>query len=417
MDVAIIGGGAAGFFMAVNLKRQCPHFHITIFEKQRRVLAKVAVSGGGRCNLTNSFEEVKDLKNVYPRGHQLLKRLFRSFGPGDAYRWFEEYGVPLVTQDDHCVFPQSQDAQSIIHCLTEQAHKLGVEVRTCHTTNRITRRESPDGRHLQLEFAEENHRPQAFHCVAITTGGSPRSEGLRHLEALGHIIAPPVPSLFTFNVKDKVFCSLMGTVAEPVITSIPGTKFRATGPLLITHWGASGPAILKLSSHAARYINEHDYHFPLLINWTGTVNTDTVAEELNRLTTTNPHRLLSNLRPYNLPTRLWNYLTDKAGLPTERKWGELGKKGINRLVNILCNDAYEVNGKGAFREEFVTCGGISLDSVDCHTLESKTCPGLYFAGEVLDIDGVTGGFNFQAAWTTGWTVAQAIARTAAEIES
>lgn len=418
MDVAIIGGGAAGFFMAVNLKLMAPHCRVTVFEKHNRVLAKVAVSGGGRCNLTNSFEEIKDLKNVYPRGSRLLRKLFRTFGPREAYRWFEEHGVELVTQDDQCVFPQSQDAQTVIGCFLRLARELDIEVRTSHAVCALEPLTESNGqRRWQLSFAGEGIRPRTFDCVAVTTGGSPRAEGLRYLAELGHEVASPVPSLFTFNIPEPAFRHLMGTVVEPVIASIPGTKFRETGPLLITHWGASGPAILKLSSQAARHIHEREYRFPLQVNWVNTPDTEAVAGELARTAAAHPQKLLSGVRPYGLPSRLWTYLTEKVGLAGERKWGELGRRNLNRLANVLCNDPYEVDGKGAFREDFVTCGGISLESVDSRTMESKGCPGLYFAGEVLDIDGVTGGFNFQAAWTTAWTAAQAIARTAEETQA
>ena len=414
MDVAIIGGGAAGFFLAANLKRMAPQCRITIFEKHHRVLAKVAVSGGGRCNLTNSFAEVKDLKNVYPRGDKLLKRLFKSFGHEEAYRWFEEHDVPLVTQDDQCVFPRSQDAQSIIRCLLHQTQAAGVSVQTGRTLERIVPTADGSGCY-RLVFRETGEeRAPLFDCVAVTTGGCPKAEGLHYLEALGHRIAPPVPSLFTFNVPDPALRSLMGTVVNPAIASIPGTKFRATGPLLITHWGLSGPAILKLSSQAARHTNECGYRFPLLVNWVDTPDSEAVAETLAQTASAGAQKRLAGTRPYDLPARLWVHLLTKVGLTGERRWGEMGRKNLNRLADVLCNDRYEVDGRGTFREEFVTCGGISLESVDSRTLESKVCPGLYFAGEVLDIDGVTGGFNFQAAWTTAWTVAQAITGKATE---
>lgn len=247
-----------------------------------------------------------------------------------------------------------------------------------------------------------------FDAVVITTGGSPQSKGLEHLQQLGHKIEEPVPSLFTFNINDKNLHELMGTVVENASASIAGTKFKAEGALLITHWGMSGPAILKLSSHAARHLHDHAYSCPLLINWVNETNNEKVAMELKDISENNPQKRLGNIRPFGLPSRLWDYLITKSGQNTDKKWSELGKKGINKLTNTLCNDEYQINGKGVFREEFVTCGGISLESIHRQSLESKVCPGIYFAGEVLDIDGVTGGFNFQAAWTTGYTVACAI---------
>ena len=403
--IAIIGGGAAGFFLAVNLKERAADAEVCIFEKSRKVLAKVEISGGGRCNCTNSFAEVSDLKIVYPRGDKLMKRLMKVFSHKDAYRWFEERGVPLVTQEDQCVFPKSQDSHSIINCLTAYAHRLGVKVmRSCSCTSI-----APDGEGFSLTFkTEEGARTERFDKVAVTTGGSPQRQGLEWLEKLGHSICEPVPSLFTFNINSPSLRKLMGTVVENASASIPGTKFRCTGPLLITHWGMSGPAILKLSSHGARHLAENDYRSPLIVNWTGESNTDSVIERIAEIAQENVQKQISSVRPYAIPQRLWDYLTEKCDMKREKRWGELGRKGINRIANILTNDTYNIEGKSAFREEFVTCGGVSLSSVNMSTLESKHCPGLYFAGEVLDIDAVTGGFNFQAAWTTAYTVAQNI---------
>lgn len=405
--IAIIGGGAAGFFLAVNLKERAADADVCIFEKSRRVLAKVEVSGGGRCNCTNSFAEVGDLKTVYPRGDKLMKRLFKVFDHEDAYRWFEAHGVPLTTQDDQCVFPKSQDSHSIINCLTGHAHRLGVKVmRSCSCSDIAP----CEGEGFSLSFkTEEGVRTERFDKVVVTTGGSPQRKGLDWLERLGHAISDPVPSLFTFSINSSALRQLMGTVVENAVASIPGTKFRSTGPLLITHWGMSGPAILKLSSYAARHLAENAYRSPLIVNWTGETNTDSVIEHISITAQQNTQKQLSSVRPYaTIPQRLWDYLIEKCDMKRDKRWGELGRKGINRIANILTNDTYNIEGKSAFREEFVTCGGVSLSSVNMSTLESKHCPGLYFAGEVLDIDAVTGGFNFQAAWTTAYTVAQNI---------
>ncbi len=412
--VAIIGGGAAGFFLAVNLKERMPDADVCIFERGRKVLAKVEVSGGGRCNCTNSFADVKDLKSVYPRGDKLMKRLMKVFDHEDAYRWFEERGVPLVTQEDNCVFPQSQDSHSIINCLTSHARRLGVRVETSAACRGI-RPDDDGGFWLAVSYASKDGNSdeassEHFDRVAVTTGGSPQRQGLQWLEALGHTIVQPVPSLFTFNIKSPALRRLMGTVVEDAIVSIPSTKFRATGPLLITHWGMSGPAILRLSSYAARHLSDHAYTSPLIVNWTGETNTDVVTDYLLRMAQTNSRKHLSTLRPYNLPQRLWEYLIDKCGLSADKPWVEVGRKGLNRIANLLTNDPYIIEGKSAFREEFVTCGGISLSDINMTTMESKVCPGLFFAGEVLDIDAVTGGFNFQAAWTTSYVVAQNIVK-------
>lgn len=405
--IAIIGGGAAGFFLAVNLKERAADADVCIFEKSRRVLAKVEISGGGRCNCTNSFAEVGDLKTVYPRGDKLMKRLFKVFDHEDAYRWFEAHGVPLTTQDDQCVFPKSQDSHSIINCLTAHAHRLGVKVmRSCSCSDIAP----CEGEGFSLSFkTEEGVQTERFDKVVVTTGGSPQRKGLDWLERLGHAISDPVPSLFTFSINSSALRQLMGTVVENAAASIPGTKFRSTGPLLITHWGMSGPAILKLSSYAARHLAENAYRSPLIVNWTGETNTDSVIEHISITAQQNTQKQLSSVRPYTtIPQRLWDYLIEKCDMKRDKRWGEVGRKGINRIANILTNDTYNIEGRSAFREEFVTCGGVSLSSVNMSTLESKHCPGLYFAGEVLDIDAVTGGFNFQAAWTTAYTVAQNI---------
>ena len=390
MRTAIVGGGAAGFFLAVNLKELLPEMEVTILERSQRVLAKVEVSGGGRCNCTNSFADVTDLSQVYPRGHRLLKRLFKQFDYRDAYRWFEEHGVRLVTQDDNCVFPATQDSHSIINCFLHEARRHYIKICTG------TRIDSIDSLLADYDF------------VAVCTGGSPRMEGLKWLQEAGHEIVPPVPSLFTLSIADKAFCSLMGTVVEGAQVMIPGTKMRAEGPLLITHWGVSGPAVLRLSSYAARFLSEADYQVPLSINWTG-LREPEVLDDLLTMAARNPQKQLQTIAPCGLPARLWAYLLTKTlGERAQNRWQNLNRKEQNRLVNVLVNDTYTTAGRAAFKDEFVTCGGVSLDSVNPSTLESRHVPRLYFAGEVLDIDGVTGGFNFQAAWTTAYTVAKAI---------
>ena len=366
-----------------------PEMEVTIFERSQRVLSKVEVSGGGRCNCTNSFETVTDLQMVYPRGHRLMKRLFNVFDYHDAYAWFERHGVPLVTQDDECVFPAAQDSHAIINCFLSLAHRYHVNV--CL------------GQKVQsLGTLSE------YDYIAVTTGGSPKGEGLRWLRDMGHEIAEPVPSLFTFQINDKSLTSLMGTVVEEASVMIPATKFRAEGPLLITHWGMSGPAILKLSSYAARQLADQHYQMPLSVNWLGKKLAD-VESVLSEAVIRYSPKQLSTVNPFRLPQRLWSYLLAKSlAARMQIRWSELNKKDANRLVNVLCNDTYEIADRAAFKDEFVTCGGVSLKSVNPSTLESKMVPNLFFAGEVLDIDGITGGFNFQAAWTTAYAVATAI---------
>lgn len=404
MDIAIIGGGAAGFMAAIVARRINPTSKVTIFERAQKVLAKVEITGGGRCNVTNSFAAITDMKQAYPRGHKLMKRLMKTFSHEDTYRWFEQYGVPLVTQEDECVFPKAQDSHAIINCLVRQANELGVTICCRHRLVNIHRME--DGR-LKLEFENGSHR--VFHRTIITTGGSPNGRGLQYLAQLGHDIEPPVPSLFTFNIKDRAFCDLMGTVVEPVVTTIPGTKLRAKGPLLVTHWGVSGPAVLKLSSYAARLLAENDYKASLAISWTGELTRQEVEENLLKLQTANPRKQVATLHPFGLPSRLWLYILSKLDIDAVKPWAEIGRKTLNRMIETLVNDQYTIAGKGAFRDEFVTCGGVSLNSVNSKTLESKVCPNLFFAGEVLDIDAITGGFNLQAAWTTGVVAGQCAA--------
>lgn len=404
MDIAIIGGGAAGFMAAIVARRTNPASKVTIFERAQKVLAKVEITGGGRCNVTNSFAAITDMKQAYPRGHKLMKRLMKTFSHEDTYRWFEQHGVPLVTQEDECVFPKAQDSHAIINCLVRQANELGVTICCRHRLVNIHRME--DGI-LKLEFENGSHR--VFHRTIITTGGSPNGRGLQYLAQLGHDIEPPVPSLFTFNIKDRAFCDLMGTVVEPVVTTIPGTKLRAKGPLLVTHWGVSGPAVLKLSSYAARLLAENDYKAPLAISWTGELTRQEVEENLLKLQTANPRKQVATLHPFGLPSRLWLYILSKLDIDAVKPWAEIGRKTLNRMIETLANDQYTIAGKGAFREEFVTCGGVSLSSVNSKTLESKVCPNLFFAGEVLDIDAITGGFNLQAAWTTGVVAGQCAA--------
>ena len=386
---AIVGGGAAGFFLAVNLKEMVPDMEVTIFERSPRVLAKVEVSGGGRCNCTNSFARVSDLSQVYPRGHRLMKRLFNVFNYEDAYHWFESHGVPLVTQDDECVFPQAQDSHAIIDCFLTLARRYQIEIR----------------KGVKVQSLADL---KGFDFVAVTTGGSPKGEGLRWLADLGHETELPVPSLFSLSIADARLHALMGLVVDDAVVHIPGTKLRAEGALLITHWGLSGPAILRLSSYAARHLAENNYQAPLSINWLHGNEAD-AQTALLEMAVREPQKQLTTCNPFDLQQRLWDYLVEKAlaGRATIR-WAEMNKKDVNRLVNVLVNDTLQTTGRAPFKDEFVTCGGIALKAVNPVTLESRHVPRMYFAGEVLDIDGVTGGFNFQAAWTTAYTVASSI---------
>lgn len=388
--VAIIGGGAAGFFLAVNLKEMAQDADITIFERGKKVLSKVEISGGGRCNCTNTFEGVADLSSVYPRGHRLMKRLFHEFDYNNAYEWFENHGVELIRQDDHCVFPKAQDSHAIINCFTEACRRSGIKILTGKAVDSMK------------DLA-------GFDVVCVTTGGSPTGKGYEWLREMGHEIVEPVPSLFTLSIGDKKLHDLMGIVAENAIVQIPSTKIRAQGALLITHWGVSGPAILRLSSHGARILHDSGYKGQIVVNWVGE-SEDKVRQEVEAVCRTHRQRQIVNTPLFGLSQRLWAYLIDKAVADSgEKRWCDVGRKDMNRLVSTIISDNLNVTGRAQFKDEFVTCGGVSLRCVNPSTMESRVQKGLFFAGEVLDIDGVTGGFNFQAAWTTAFVAARGIA--------
>ena len=390
MKTAVIGGGAAGFFAAINLKEMAPDMEVTIYERSHHPLAKVEVSGGGRCNCTNTFEDVTDLRHVYPRGHRLMKHLFHHFDHHDAYRWFESHGVKLTIQPDHCVFPAAQDSHAIIDLFMREARRHHITVATGHRISSLA-------------------PLQSYDYIIVTTGGKPSSDFYHWLQALGHTIESPVPSLFSLATTDDKLKSMMGIVCEHATVHLTGTKYQAHGPLLITHWGVSGPAILRLSSFAARHLHEHNYQGSLNVNWTG-LPEEEVRRALAETAILHPHKSVMGHPPLGLTQRHWEYLTTKSiGNTPSLRWCEMGKKQSNKLTSTLVNDMLTIKGRAPFRDEFVTCGGVSLKDVNQATLESKACPHLYFAGEVLDIDGVTGGFNFQAAWTTAYTVAHAIA--------
>jgi len=371
--ISIIGAGAAGCFCAAELKALAPDADVRIYEAGTKPMAKLALTGGGRCNLSNTFEEVKSLKEVYPRGFNLMKRALKVFGSKDACTWFEARGVQLKTEVQGRIFPVSDDAMEIVYTL-----RKGLNIECGRRISSLDE--------LDSDF------------IVVTTGGG---RGMEILKGLDLEIVPPVPSLFGFNIKDNI-TSLQG-ISASVRLSMAG--FRSEGPMLITDWGFSGPAVLKLSSYAARFLAENAYSGSLTVNWMGESEQE-VRALLERLQAENSRKLVASVHP--LPSRLWEYLLSKAEIPAERRWSELGSKGLNRLVSILVSDTYTIAGKTRFKEEFVTAGGVSLSSVDARTLECKTHPGLYFAGEVLDIDAITGGFNLQAAWTTGYIVAHSI---------
>lgn len=398
MNIAIIGGGAAGFFSAIAVKENYPDAKVIIFEKSNNLLAKVKISGGGRCNVTNASSSIKQLSKSYPRGEKFMHKAFQIFNNKDAMQWFELKGVPLTTQEDNCVFPKSQNSQSIIDCFLDESKRLGIKIELGVGIKTIKQIENK----LEIEFIKNNYPARIFDKIVVATGGSPKREGLEWLEKLGHKIEEPVPSLFTFNMPDESIVELMGIVVEKTIVSIPSTKLKSEGPLLITHWGMSGPAILKLSAFGARILSNKQYNFSVQVNWVNEPNNNIVTDELKAIANKHPNKFMVSVKPYLLPERLWLFLLEKSGFSKDKKWKDLGKNGLNKLVRILTNDEYSVKGKTTFKEEFVTCGGVSLDSIDVKTMRSKICKNLYFAGEVMDVDGITGGYNFQAAWTTAF---------------
>lgn len=438
--VAVIGGGAAGCFAAVNMKEMNPDLDVTVYEAGPELLAKVAVTGGGRCNLTNSFAEVRSIESVYPRGFRLMKRLLREFSNTDVCDWFEGRGVRLVTQSDQCVFPKSQQSSEIIETLVSGMKAAGVNVAVSHRLTSVLDTDGDQPELYKLSFdtgrGSEKHQTEIYaDIVLITTGGSPKKSGLSMLDGLGLEIIDPVPSLFSFNIgapealaeirrgrgvqvaltgtrkRDGELSALMGIVTENVVTGLAGTKFRAEGPLLITDWGMSGPAVLKLSSYAAKYLAEQNYSAELMVNWAGKVTVPELESMLSHISSSAPQKMSANVGPDFLNNRLWTYLLHRAGIPADRRWAEIGSKGLNRIISTLTSDIYPVVGRNKFKGEFVTCGGVSLADIDPKTLASRQHPGLYFAGEVTDVDAVTGGFNLQAAWTMGWVAACAIAQS------
>lgn len=398
MNVAIIGGGAAGFFSAIQVRENHPDSHVVIFEKSSNLLAKVKISGGGRCNVTNGCTSISELCKAYPRGGKKLKKAFQEFNTKHTKEWFESRGVPLFTQEDGRVFPKSQSSQSIIDCFMNETKRLNVEI----VLKMPIRGIKPFDNQIELTFIDKETNARLFDKVIIATGGSPKRKGFEWLEALNHTIENPVPSLFTFNMPNEPVTKLMGVVAQNTLVNIQGIKLKSEGPLLITHWGMSGPAILKLSAFGARVLGELDYKFKIQVNWVNKINNEIVLRELNNNIQDHSKKLVSNIRPYAIPDRLWLYFLEKSNISADRRWGELGRKSLNKLVSLLTNDVYDVDGKSTFKEEFVTCGGVSLNSINMSTMESNVCKNLYFAGEVLDIDAITGGYNFQAAWTTGF---------------
>lgn len=394
--IAIIGGGAAGFFAAISAKEHHPEAEVTIYEKSAKVLSKVKVSGGGRCNVTHACFDNKKLLTFYPRGANYLRKAFEQFNTRSTIEWFKKRGVELETLSDNCIFPKSNSSQTIIDCFLNEARKLGVKQLLQTPINDI---HQLSNEHFELVSTNETFIADK---IIYTIGGQPKNNSLQWLTKFNHELIEPVPSLFTFNMPTEAIRELMGIVVEETTTKIEGTKLEASGPLLITHWGLSGPSILKLSAFGARLLADKKYDFHVLVNWLHTQKEPEVKKNLEETLLGHSEKKMGNLNPFGLSTRLWHFLLEKSNISVDSKWKELQGKKVNKLINTLVNDRYHVSGKTTFKEEFVTAGGIGLSDVDFNTMESRKVKGLFFAGEVLDVDGVTGGFNFQAAWSTGW---------------
>ncbi len=401
-DFLVIGGGAAGFFAAIRAAECDPNTQVIILEKGREVLQKVKVSGGGRCNVTHACFDPRELVKHYPRGSRELLGPFSRFQPGDTVGWFEQRGVRLKAEEDGRMFPVTDSSQTIINCLMQAALKTGVQVLTGENVQQITQPNTPGG---LWSVASQSGTVFQTKKLMVATGSSTRIWEL--LGELGHRIVPAVPSLFTFNIKDPRLAGLMGLSVPSAAVRVLGEKLSATGPLLITHWGMSGPGILRLSAWGARILAEKKYNFDIEVSWLN-YSTDEMAEELGEAKLAHSKKIIASQNPFpTLPRRLWESLVTASGIPAELRWADLSKEKLRKLATELGAGRYHVSGKSTFKEEFVTAGGIALEEVNFKTFESKIHPGLHFAGEVLDIDAITGGFNFQAAWTGGWLVGSA----------
>jgi len=397
-DILIVGGGAAGFFTAINIAEKNPKLKIAILERGKEVLTKVKISGGGRCNVTHACFIPNDLVKFYPRGEKELKGPFHQFCSGDTIEWFEKHGVELKIEDDGRMFPISDSSQTIIDCFLSATKKLGIDILT--------------GQSVQSLFKGDNYwkvdtNQQSFKCdkLVMATGSNPKMWEI--MESLGHTIEEPVPSLFTFNIKDARIKDLMGLSAQTSV-KVKDSKLKASGPLLITHWGMSGPGILRLSAWGARELAAKNYHFTLQVNWLNETDFEEAVTILKDLKEENAKKLIIKFCPFEFPKRLWESLVTASGISAETKWADLSKKQLTDLANKLTNGQFQVNGKRTFKEEFVTAGGNHPKKINLKTIQSKLHDNLYFAGEILNIDAITGGFNFQNAWTGGFLTAKAI---------
>ncbi len=409
LRIVIIGGGAAGFFAAIACAEAAPGAEVTLLEKTAHFLAKVRISGGGRCNVTHACFEPRPLSQRYPRGDRALIAPFHRFQPQDTIAWFAERGVRLKTEADGRMFPITDSSETIIDCLLQAARQAGVQLLAKHGVDRARRL---DGGGFELDLSTG----ATLQCdrLLLAIGGCRSAAAGALAEMLGHRLEPPVPSLFAFHSAAPLLEGLAGLSMETVEASIPETGLRERGPLLITHTGVSGPAILRLSAWGARVLHDCSYLFPLYVNWLPAFDGESIKAELRARREANPAKLVANTPLHPVPSRLWERLLHVSGIGTETRWSNLSRDGAQALAAALTRSILPIDGKSLNKDEFVTCGGVSLREVDLKTMESRICPGLYFAGEVLDIDGITGGFNFQAAWTTGWIAAQAMASQAVD---
>lgn len=402
----IAGGGAAGFFCAVNAARLSPGLEVVLLEKTGKLLSKVKVSGGGRCNVTHNAPDITYMAKRYPRGQNFVKKSFSRFFVPDTIAWFRERGVLLKAEEDGRMFPVTDDSQTIIDCLLREADKYHLTIRT--NTEVTSFKKDSDGR-WRLQLQQGSDLAADYLCIAA--GGYAQAAKFAWLEQTGHSIVPPAPSLFTFNMPGNPVTSLMG-VATTAQVKVAGTKLQEQGPLLVTHWGMSGPAVLRLSAWGARELQQLQYTFTAIVNWIPSYNENTLREQWQDLRFELGKQKIYNKNPFGLPQRLWQFLLQQAGVGEEMRWADVPAKDQNRLMKLLVGMEFPVKGKTTFKEEFVTCGGVALSEIDPATMESRLVPNLFFAGEVMDVDGITGGFNFQHAWTSGFVAASAIAARA-----
>ncbi|MBD2541932.1 NAD(P)/FAD-dependent oxidoreductase [Coleofasciculus sp. FACHB-SPT36] len=410
LKVVVIGGGAAGFFGAITCAETYPQAQVILLEAGRQPLSKVRISGGGRCNVTHACFDPAGLVQYYPRGGKALRGAFSRFQAKDTVVWFSDRGVQLKTEPDGRMFPITDSSETIVDCLFEAARASGVQIRRGTPVDKIFRQVTSLNQPLDTGFEIQLKSGEIFKCdrILLATGSNP--QGYRWAKTLGHTIEPPVPSLFTFTISDTRLQDLAGVSVESarLRLGVGKTQLEQIGPLLITHWGLSGPAALKLSAWAARMLHDCNYRTTLQINWLPQYNPEKLREMLLAVKSQLPQRAISTSCPLPLPRRLWQSLIAAVGISGEQRWAELSNKVLNQLIQELSEGKYQIQGKGVFKEEFVTCGGVNLKEVNFKTMESRICPGLYFAGEILDIDGVTGGFNFQSAWTTAYLAGQAM---------